>query len=157
MPSANSTMHDERVRAEAEPATLEADDHAEGVDDGEHDPEPGEPAVEVARRREHRLPGHEVGDEEEADLEGVPAEDVGDRELIVAEPHSGDAGADLGKSRREREHGRAEDHAVHVRPVRQGRARDLEQDTGAERDPAATAKTTIERRMEPAGFAGAEG
>ncbi len=40
-------------------------------------------------------------------------------ELVVAQPDRRDAGRDLGQRRGEREHGRAEDDAVHARPVGQ--------------------------------------
>ena len=79
--SARSESGPSRARRVLRPA-----DHAEAVDRRQRDPERGEPRVEVPRGREHGLAGDEVGDEEEADLEGVAAEDVAHRERVVAEP-----------------------------------------------------------------------
>src|ERR1700755_2763656 len=86
----------DRVWAEPPAAVLRPADHAEAVDRGQRDAERGEPGVEVPRRREHRLPRNEVGDEEEADLKRVAAEDVSHCERVVAEPNRGEPGADLG-------------------------------------------------------------
>ena len=83
------------------------------------------------------LPGDEVGDKEEADLERVAAEDVAHRERVVAERDRRDAGRDLGQRARRREHRRAEDHAVHADAVRELVAALLEEDAGTERDGAA--------------------
>src|ERR1700740_2412332 len=99
---------EDRVWAEPPAAVLRAADHAEAVDRGQRDAERGEPCVEVPRRRENRLPGDEVRDEEEADLEGIAAEDVSHRGGVVAEPPRGDPRADLRQGRRRGEHRRAE-------------------------------------------------
>ena len=80
------------VRPEPETRVHGPADHAEAVDRGQGDSERREPRVQVARRREHGLAGDEIRHEEEADLEGVAAEDVGHRERVVAEPHGRNPG-----------------------------------------------------------------
>ena len=95
---------------------------------------PASQRVEVAGEREHRLACDEVGDEEERHLEGVPAEDVGDGELVVADPDGCEPRADLGKRRGEGEHGGAEDDAVDPGPVGERVPGHLEDDAGGERE-----------------------
>src|ERR1700751_2804596 len=80
---------EDRVRPHAEAAVHRAADHAEAVDRGQRDAERGEPGVEVPGRRQDGLAGAGAGEEEGADLEGVPAEDVPHWEGVVAEPHRG--------------------------------------------------------------------
>ena len=134
MPMAKMTMARIESRPRRTKTRLVAHDHAEGVDGGERDAEHGEPGVEVPGCWQDGLARDEVGDEEQAQLERVAAEDVRDRELVIAEPYRGDTRADLGERRGDREDGRAEDDAVDVGAVGEVVAGYLEDHAGTERD-----------------------
>src|SRR5205809_7797664 len=87
------------IRTESQETALTTDDDPHRVDRRQRNPERGDPAVQAAGARQHRRPGDQIRDQEEADLKRVATEDVPERERVVAEANGRDAGADLGQSR----------------------------------------------------------
>ena len=98
---------------------------------GSHDPRHqhsgrAKPDVRAARSDDHRGAGEDVGEHEQRQLEGVTAEDVAHRELMVAEPHGFDAARELRERCRQGEDGRAEDSTLEAHPVGEDVPRRLE-------------------------------